>query len=68
MAYNMVLICGETQDVLDDDCRYLDVKTDDDGIVIHTEDSEYGVDLTIDVAEALALIRSLTEAIQDLTS
>ncbi len=67
MAYNKALIFGETEDEMDDEGRYLGMKTESGHIALHLEDSEYSMDLTIDVAEALALIRSLTEAIQDLT-
>ena len=65
MAYSKVLIHGETEDEIDEDGRYVDLKTDENGlIVLHLEDEECFTDMTIDVAEALALIRSLTEAIE----
>jgi hypothetical protein len=67
MAYSRVLIHGETEDEIADDDRYLDVKTSDGCIVLHSENDECFIDMTIDVAEALALIRSLTEAIEDLS-
>lgn len=67
MAYSKPLIYGETTGQLDSDERYLEVKTSVDDIVIHVEDDESCIDLTIDVAEALALIRALTEAIEDVS-
>lgn len=67
MAYDKVLIHGETEGQLDDDNRFLRVKTEDGAIVLHCEDDAYGLPTSIDTAEALALIRALTEAIEDLT-
>lgn len=67
MAYSKVLIHGETEGQMDDDNRYLAVKTEDGAIVLHAEDDETFVVTAIDVAEALALIRALTEAIQDVS-
>jgi len=66
MAYQKVLIHGETEGQVDEDGRYLDVKTDAGTIVLHCEDDEAWLETRIEVAEALALIRSLTEAIEDL--
>jgi hypothetical protein len=67
MAYDKILIHGETEGQLDDDDRFLQVKTEDGAIVLYCEDDAYGLPTTIDTAEALALIRALTEAIGDLT-
>jgi len=66
MAYNKVLIHGETVGELDEDNRFLEVKTEDGSIVLYAEDGEYALPTALEVAEALALIAALTEAIADL--
>lgn len=48
---------------LTDDGRYLQVVVTDGEIVLHTEDREYANDTRLEVSEVLALIRTLTEAL-----
>ena len=67
MAYQKVMICGETEELLDEGNRYIAVKTDAGVIVLHCEDDQSYVETRLEVAEALELVRVLTDAIGDLT-
>jgi hypothetical protein len=63
--YQNHLIHGETTGQLDDDNRFLEIRTGDDGnVVLHTEDDVASIELPMTAHEALALIAALTAAVQ----
>lgn len=65
MDYRKILIHGETEEQIDEDGRYLEIKVKDGQIILYQEDFENGGPETpLDVVEALALIAALTEAIK----